>query len=605
MQLVEQYMRLCAGCAKGSLGQPQEIALAEVAAILFCTLRNATLTVKKMQSQGWLIWQPGRGRGNRSVLTCVLAPVDLILSVAKEMVQKGDIRTSRELIEQYQDEWPALAEDFSRWMSSQFGLHVTREKGNSRVDTLRLFFDRPFHGLDPIHVLLRSQTHLAKHLFDCLVRFDPVAKRIEPHLSFYWDSNDSGTEWTFFLRKGVMFHHGRVLTANDVCYSLQRLKEKQSKHRWLTASIKSIIAREEHIVVITLDEPDPFFLHALSKEYVGIVPHDYVEEMGEQFAQMPVGTGPFRVVRNDDSMIVLEAFQPYFGGRPFLDRIEIWCVPELPEGAKMNHSADPTQLLLAVTSAWRKPEPNEISWQGFTGQEQCFQYVSLNGAKVGPLRDPAFRKMLSGIISPVELRKDLKGTRERAVVWGESGPFRERDEKSDHLAVTMHLQACGYKGETLLLYTYPDLDHVEDAEWIKEKCGQFGINIEIVYADPEELAKPALLEAADLVVDSANVDERSELSLREFLHADALSISHHLPSDQKAALNRLVRKMGLAKTRRERQGYMASIMELLGDMYAFVPLYSNRVEMLAHPRLSGVSLDAYGWIDFFRVFVRA
>ncbi|MFP3381589.1 SgrR family transcriptional regulator, partial [Bacillus sp. SIMBA_069] len=78
------------------------IALAEVATRLFCTLRNATLTLKKMQKQGWLIWQPGRGRGNRSVLTCLLSPVDVVLSVAKEIVQKGEIKASRELIDQYQ-----------------------------------------------------------------------------------------------------------------------------------------------------------------------------------------------------------------------------------------------------------------------------------------------------------------------------------------------------------------------------------------------------------------------------------------------------------------------------------------------------------------------
>lgn len=605
MQLVEQYIRLCAGCSKASLGQPQDVALADVAANLFCTLRNATLTIKKMQSQGWLVWQPGRGRGNRSVLTCLLAPADVVLSVAKELVQKGEIRNARELIEQYQEQWPALAEEFSRWMSSQFGLHVTREKGNRRVDTLRLFFDRPFHGLDPIHVLLRSQTHLAKQLFDCLVRFDPETKRIEPHLSFYWETDESGTKWTFFLRKGVLFHHGRELTAEDVCYSLLRLKEEQSKHRWLTASIASVIALEEHIVVITLDEPDELFLHALSKEYVAIVPRDYVEEMGERFAQMPVGTGPFRVVRNDDSMLVLEAFQPYFGGRPFLDRIEIWCVPELPEEAKIERGPDHTKLLLAVTSAWRQLEISEMAWQGFTGQEQCFQYVSLNGAKEGPLRDPAFRKRLAQIISPAQLRKDLKGSREKAFVWGADGPFYEREEVLDSSAVEAELKRCGYQGETLFLYTYPDEDHVEDAEWIKETCEQVGIRIQIVYADPNELARPALLGSADLVVDSANVDERSELSLREFLQADALSISHHLTSDQKGEVNQVIRKMGKTKTERERQEYMTIMMEVLAEMDVFVPLYSNRIEMLAHPRLSGVSLDAYGWIDFSRLFVRA
>ncbi|MFP3381420.1 SgrR family transcriptional regulator, partial [Bacillus sp. SIMBA_069] len=61
---------------------------------------------------------------------------------------------------------------------------------------------------------------------------------------------------------------------------------------------------------------------------------------------------------------------------------------------------------------------------------------------------------------------------------------------------------------------------------------------------------------------------------------------------------------GLAKTREERQAFMTRMIELLDEWHTFVPLYSNRVEMLAHPRLSGVSLDAYGWVDFTHVFVK-
>lgn len=606
VQLVEQYIRICAGFPEEALGQPQEISLAEVATRLFCTLRNANLIVKKLQKQGWLIWQPGRGRGNRSVLTCLLLPADVVLSVAKEMVQKGEIKASRELIDQYQREWPALAAGYSLWMSSQFGLRVTREKENSRVDTLRLFFDHPFQGLDPIHVLLRSQTHLVKHLFDCLVRFDPVTKTVEPHLSFYWEVDETGREWTFFLRKGVLFHHGRQLTADDVCFSLQRLQEERSKHRWLTASILSAVSKDDHVVVITLDTPDELFLEALSKEYMSIVPRDYADQMGVQFAQMPVGTGPFRVVRNDDSMLVLEAFQPYFRGRPFLDRIEIWCVPELPEDKKMAKGLDRTQLLLPVTSGDHKLEQDEVSWRGLARQEHCFQYVSFNVAKSGPLRNHAFRKWLAGILSPNELCDDLKGMREPVFVWGTTGPFLEgSDERCNDCAQVLKAwKGLEYDGEPLQLYTYPDLDHVEDAEWIQAKCKALGVNIEIVYAEPEELAKPAVLEAADLVVDSANVDERSELSLREFLYADALSIAHHLNEEQKETVDRMMKWMGLAKTREERQAFMTRMIELLDEWHTFVPLYSNRVEMLAHPRLSGVSLDAYGWVDFTRVFVK-
>ncbi|MFS0919983.1 ABC transporter substrate-binding protein [Brevibacillus sp. 179-C 1.1 NHS] len=599
MQLVEQYIRLCAGRPTEEIGRPLDISLAEVAAILFCTLRNATLTLKKMQSQGWVVWQPGRGRGNRSVITCMLEPADLVLTVAKELVQKGEIRSAREMIDQYSSDLQALDENFSRWMNSQFGPRVMREKGNrGRVDTLRLFYNRPFAGLDPIHIVLRSESHMVKHLFDCLVRFDPVTRTIEPAIAFYWEASEEGKQWTFYLRKGVLFHHGRQLVAEDVRFSLLRLMEHSYKHRWLAASIVSIMVKDDHVLTICLHERDELFLQALSKDYMAIVPQDYVQQMGDQFAQMPVGTGPFRVVRNDDSMLVLEVFTPYFGGRPFLDRIEIWCVP----GMAVEAQADET--LLSVTALDYQRDTSDPAWSDVVRLEDCFQYVSLNGAKDGPLSHRAFRRLLASMISGRALRQDLQGARERAVIWGGADSFHEKEEVPDSRELARIFEACGYQGEALLLYTYPDPDHVEDAEWILNSCKEYGIAIEIRYASPEELALPSLLREADLVVDSANVDERAELSLREFLYAGALSISHHLDPLGKEEIEHLMSQMASVQTSQDRQPYVDSIMHTLASYSTFVPLYSNRVEMIAHPRLSGVSLDAYGWIDFRRIFVR-
>lgn len=599
LQLVEQYVRLYAGCQDLKQGTPVDISLAEVAELLFCTHRNATLTLKKMQNKSWLRWQPGRGRGNRSVLTCLLEPSELVFTVAKELVQKGDIQASRQLISQYQLDWPGLEESYSRWMSSQFGLRVSREKGTGeKADTLRFFVERPFHTLDPIHVLLRSQTHLVKQIFDTLVRFDPSTRTIVGQLAFYWESDEQGKEWTLYLRKGVMFHHGRPMTAEDVCYSLRRLMDIPSRHRWLTQSIQSVQPVDEHVVRITLQKSDRLFLHALSKEYASIVPREYVEELGEGFGRWPMGTGPFKLHRNDDSMLVLEAFQPYFAGRPYLDRVELWCVPELREEAE----ADQVKLLQSVSKAGMMPASNDAARSGLFRHEQCFQYVSLNGAKPGPLQAAAFRAAVASIISGETLRLELKGSREPAIAWGEVASFSPEREASFSVQA---VKKSGYAGEKLYLYTYPDEDHAEDAQWIQKRCAGYGIPVEIVYAGPEELAQPELLQAADLIVDSANVDERLELSLREFVCAESLSIRHHLDEMGRKEVEKQMSSLSEANTTKDREKAMADLLACLQERHAFVPLYSNRIEIEAHPHLSGISLDAYGWVDFSRVFVRA
>jgi len=580
--ILEQYIRLCNGCQGLVIGQPHVISLAEVTQILFCTPRNATLTLNKMQKNGWLSWQPGRGRGNRSILICVIRPDDLVLSIAKEWVQRGEIRSAEALIAEYKSEMPGLWEAYARWMSSHFGIHRADETGT--VDILRIAMDSPFMNLDPIQVLLRSQAHLVKQVFDPLVRFDEETKTVKPHLVYDWERDDSGCLWTFTLRKGVLFHHGRKLVADDVCYSIKRLMQGPTPHQWLVASLEAIEAIGDSIVQIRLKEPNELLLQLLSKEYLSIVPRDYVEQMGESFAQMPVGTGAFRLLRNDDSMLVLEAFEPYFAGRPFLDRVEIWCVSQV-------ESAGVEDETPRLKMAYYEPgeEESETSWQKIDRLERCFQYVSFNAAKEGPLRSDALRQYLACLMDPVKLRADLGGTREGMEGWLEM-PFSQEAGKFEEI--------------TLSLYTYPDVDHVEDAEWIRDQCAQAGVHIEIVYATPEELARPDVLQKADLVVDSANVDEREEVSLLEFLYADALSVSHHLAPETKERVAMQADAMQQAKTEQQRKNIAAQIMRGLMEERMIIPLYQNRINTLAHPRLAHVHLDAYGWTDFSKLIFR-
>lgn len=594
MQLLEQYIRLCTGYPHSKYGSPVDISLAEVALILCCTLRNATLTLKKMQAKGWLTWQPGRGRGNRSVLVCSIRPADLVLSIAKEAVHQGEIRTSRELISQYEADIPQLAEVYARWMSSHFGIHAANETG--KIDILRLFVDRPFDGLDPIHVLLRSQTHIVKQVFDTLVRFDPIMERIEPHLVYDWETDSSRCEWTFYLRKGVLFHNGSKLRADDVCYTLNRLKKEASSHRWMMQTVESVEALGEHVVRIRLNQPNELFLDLLSKEYMAIVSRDYMEKASGSLVQMPMGTGPFRLVRNDDSMLVLEAFEPYFRGRPFIDRIEIWCVPAM--------QAEEKQMVMPVTEEDSRLMERDSSWKSVVRLEECFQYLSFNAAKEGPLRNDAFRRKIASLIDPQKLCEDVQGSREGLGSWGFGLAFDHHSQDWKDVTIAAQGWDSSYAGEVLKLYTYPDFDHIEDAEWIKEHCASYGIEVEIVYAGPEVLARPEVMQQADMVLDSANVDEREEASLLELCFANALSITHHMKPSVKAHVTQRIAALQQETSVHERKQKVKEIIRELVEYQVFIPLYHNRIDRLAHPRLAHVHLDAYGWIDFARLIFR-
>jgi SgrR family transcriptional regulator len=51
----------------------------------------------------------------------------------------------------------------------------------------------------------------------------------------------------------------------------------------------------------------------------------------ENFSSIPVGTGPYSVVRNNQNQLKIHAFDDYFGYRALIDEVNVWVLPEISE----------------------------------------------------------------------------------------------------------------------------------------------------------------------------------------------------------------------------------------------------------------------------------
>ncbi len=76
-------------------------------------------------------------------------------------------------------------------------------------------------SIDPHFFNLFPNNNVAEHIFDKLVQMDPDSKMI-PGIATSWKTIDD-TTWEFKLRKGVKFHDGSELTAEDVVFSIDRV----------------------------------------------------------------------------------------------------------------------------------------------------------------------------------------------------------------------------------------------------------------------------------------------------------------------------------------------------------------------------------------------
>lgn len=159
------------------------------------------------------------------------------------------------------------------------------------------------------------EASLARHLFDRLFEWDGAI--IRPSLAHHIETTRFG--FRLYIRKGVMFHNGMSLSANDIVYSLNRLL-RYGKQRWLFAPIERV------------DSPAPYVVDIHTTAHRG-----YVERLLSQTPasisykgfEGTVGTGPFKLERVSEDVTRFRAFDRGLRPRPSLDVVEFVTFSEV------------------------------------------------------------------------------------------------------------------------------------------------------------------------------------------------------------------------------------------------------------------------------------
>ena len=127
--------------------------------------------------------------------------------------------------------------------------------------------------------------------------------------------DDTAAIWTIRIKKGVLFHDGRELKADDVIFSIKRIREPGTISGGHIGPVKTYEKIDDHTVRLTLEGPRSWLPTGLSDPYSGMVPADFDPKK-------PIGTGPFQmgeIVPKES--VSIKRFDTYHGDHALLDEV--------------------------------------------------------------------------------------------------------------------------------------------------------------------------------------------------------------------------------------------------------------------------------------------
>jgi peptide/nickel transport system substrate-binding protein len=204
------------------------------------------------------------------------------------------------------------------------GLAGCRSKGPS-PQTVTMLIESSPTSLDPRIGVDAQSEHISSLIFDSLVHKN-AHFNLDPWLANSWETPDPLT-YRFHLRTDVHFHNGQALTAADVKYTLDSMRNGTviTAKAQALANIDRVEAPDAATIEIHMKQPDADLLWNLSDGAIGIVPAG----SGRDFGLHPIGSGPFRFVSQlQDDEVVLERNDQSWQPPPHMASVRFAVVPD-------------------------------------------------------------------------------------------------------------------------------------------------------------------------------------------------------------------------------------------------------------------------------------
>lgn len=373
----------------------------------------------------------------------------------------------------------------------------------SQVDVLKVRAKGDIRSTDPGMNRDSPTDAVMAHVVEGLVAYREDAT-VVPMLAESVQVSPDGRVYTFRLRKGVRFHNGAPLTADDVLYSWQRYMQPANNWRCLpefdgrgASKVMKLQAKDAHTVVFTLEQPTTLFLATLARTDCGmaaIYHRDSIDAAGKWKA--PIGTGPFKLgewKRGQYLELIRNEAYAALPGKPDglagnktaeVGRIRYVIIPDssAAKAALLSGNIDLDYDVLTENIAELKTRKELILESAPSMDKQAILFQTRNSL----LKDPRLRRAIALSLDVPELVSAVTtdtAQASRSILSVASGFHKAAQAavpKRDLVQARRLLAAAGYRGQPIKLLTTKRFDSLYGIAVMAQAMAQeAGIRLEI------------------------------------------------------------------------------------------------------------------------------
>jgi oligopeptide transport system substrate-binding protein len=492
----------------------------------------------------------------------------------------------------------------------------TSEQGGK---TFRYAINVPPVTLDPGLVEDVDTSDIILNVYEGLVGYDENNK-IVGRLAESWKASDGGKTWTFKLRPNIKFHNGRLVTADDFKWTLERNCNHNFPSPTANNYLRDIVGVNEVIqgktnqisgvkvvdpttIQFTLDKPRAYFLGKLTYPCAFVLPKEAAGTTPINGVKAAIGTGPFKLAAyRVDQEVELAANKDYYLGAPKVDRV---LRPVIKDSSTRLNLFKTGKLDILTLD---RKDVEGIAADPLLGKQLQYQmrpavyYLGLNLVAYPPFKNRDVRRAIAMAIDRDHICNVLMKGMPEAHGLVSPGMLSYRDKYAglpyDPSAAQKALTAAGYpggQGLPPLQLTYrvqtPDAQHV--SEGVAASLRQnLGINVQLSSIDWNSFLEGRNKSRFAFYFLSWYADYLDPENFLSFLFRTGTSQNHDGYSNPEA--DRLFDLGDTTIDESQRVKYYNQAEDLLVQDGARIPIYIQRDAILVSPKVTGLKSNLFG-----------